>query len=184
MVTSLKNVTNDDAVQRRAQGLRDQIQKRRQTEAAVSEYNDRQRAAEETRAQPAAAIRASAPSQEPDGPPKIRYNPTAPPANDARTEATSKPIIRPAGNELEGSRISIDGSQGMTLLVRIANNVKVELHSDDPPKIEFLSYSAAVSGSFTCGQFKTDTPVLIVYRDASNPRYLDEPLRVEFTHNK
>ena len=36
--------------------------------------------------------------------------------------------------------------------------------------------------------FKDDVsfrpPVLIVYRDASNPRYLGEPLRVEFTHIK
>jgi hypothetical protein len=72
----------------------------------------------------------------------------------------------------------------MMLRVRIANNANVERLSDDPSKIEFVSYSAAVSGSFTCGQFKTDTPVLILYRDASNPRYLGEPLRVEFTHIK
>jgi hypothetical protein len=184
MVSSLKNVTDDDAVQRRAQGLLDQIQKRMQTETAVKEYNDRQRAAEEARTQAPAAIRASAPSKEPDGPPKIRYNQTSPRASDSSTEATSKPIVRPAGKELEGSLVSIDCSQGMTLRVRIANSVNVELHSDDPSKIEFVSYSAAVSGSLTCGQFKTDTPVLIVYREATNPRYLGEPLRVEFTHIK
>jgi hypothetical protein len=183
MVSASKNVTDDDAVQRRAQSLLDQIQKRRQTEGAMREYNNRQRAAEQTRAQ-AAAIRASAPSTEPDGPPKIRYNQTSPPANDSRTETTSKPIVRPAGKELEGSPVSIDSSQGMMLRVRIANNANVELYSEDPSKIEFVSYSAAVSGSFTCGQFKTDTPVLIVYRDASNLRYLGEPLRVEFTHIK
>lgn len=97
---------------------------------------------------------------------------------------TSKPILGPRGKRLEGSLLSIDCNPGMTLRVRIANNVNVELHSDNPSNIEFVSDSAAVSGALTCGQFKTDMPVLILYRDATNPRYLGEPLRVEFTQIK
>jgi tetratricopeptide (TPR) repeat protein len=183
-VSSLKNVSDDEVVQRRAEGLLDQIEKRIQAESAVREYNDRQRATEQARGQAAAAVRDSVQSKEPDGPPKIRYAQTAQPANDTTTETTARPIVRPAGRQIEGSLLLIDCSQGMTLRVRIANNVNVELHSDDPSKIEFVSYSAAVSGSFTCGQFKSDTPVLIVYGDSSNSRYLGEPLRVEFTRSK
>jgi tetratricopeptide (TPR) repeat protein len=183
-VSSLKNVTDDDAVQRRAQNMLDQIQRRIQNDSATREYNDRQRAAEEARAQAAGAIRDAVPNSEPDGPPKIRYGQAAQPANDSTTETAARPIVRPAGKQIEGSLLLVDCSQGITLRVRIANNVNVELHSDDPSKIEFVSYSASVSGSFTCGQFKTDTPVLIVYRDSTNSRYLGEPLRVEFTRSK
>jgi hypothetical protein len=67
--------------------------------------------------------------------------------------------------------------------VRIGNG-SVELHSDDPSTVEFISFTASVKNDFACGTFKSEIPVLIVYKKGSDPRYLGDPLRVEFTDKK
>jgi hypothetical protein len=42
----------------------------------------------------------------------------------------------------------------------------------------------AVSDSIECGELKAALPVLIIYRRSADPRFLGDPLRVEFTDKK
>lgn len=79
--------------------------------------------------------------------------------------------------------LQMDCSRGLTLRVRV-NNQSVELHTDMPSKIEFVSYLATVSDSVGCGPVKPDIPVAIVYRRTEDTRFLGEPLRVEFVERK
>jgi hypothetical protein len=92
-------------------------------------------------------------------------------------------LKRPAGRQIDGVLISIDCSKGMTLRVKVGEG-NVELHADDPSKIEFVSYTTSVSDSVSCGQLKTQLPVTVIYRAGADPRFLGQPLRVEFTGKK
>jgi Tfp pilus assembly protein PilF len=183
ILSPLKNVSDDESVQRRTESLLNDIQRRIESATALREYNDRQRAATEARAQAAAAIRDSVPDATPEGPPKIRRSETSTPTNETKDETSAPPILRPDGKQVEGSLVSIDCNQGMTLRLRAGNGI-LQFHSDDAAKIEFVSYTTAVSGSFSCGQFKNEPHVLIVYKTGDDPRFVGEPLRVEFTANK
>jgi len=188
IIAPLKNVTDDDAVQRRAESIADAIQRRLDNEQAVRDYNDRQRIAAEARtkeeAESAAALRNAKRDETSDEPPRIRRNETTTPADDSSTvETATIKLKRPAGREIDGALISIDCSKGMTLRVRVGNG-NVELHADDPSKIEFISYTKGVSDFVSCGQLKTALPVTIIYRAGSDPRFLGQPLRVEFTDKK
>jgi tetratricopeptide (TPR) repeat protein len=179
-VTPLKNITDDERVQQRAQSLLDEVQLLLDGEQMRRDYDDRRRAQEE-QAKASAAARAAVRDEAPDGPPVMKRGETQP-ATETPADPPKPTLIR-GGRQIEGSLLSIDCNQGMTLRVRVGNG-NVELHSSDPSKIEFVSYTAAVSNSFSCGQVKTDTPVSIVYRTGSDPRFLGEPIRVEFTGKK
>jgi hypothetical protein len=183
----LKNVTDEDVVQRRAQTLLDAIQRRIDYEQAQREYQERRKAAEIQTAdkiQTADIVRDSAAPTAVEGPPPIRRSETVPAGDDSTTVETAKPTLnRPAGRQIEGALLLIDCSKGMTLRVRVGNG-NVELHSDDPSKIEFVSYSNAVSDFIACGPVKTETSVLIIYRAGGDARFLGTPLRVEFTGKK
>jgi tetratricopeptide (TPR) repeat protein len=180
ILSPMKDITDDDAVQRRTQRILDDVQRMIENETAVREYNER-RAAAEVQAKAIAEARASARNDTPDGPPVMKR--TEPTPSTQTSADPPKPTLTRAGKQVEGSLLSINCNQGMTLRVRVGNGI-VELHSDDPSKIEFVSYTAAVSGSFNCGQVKTETPVSIVYKAVTDPRFLGEPLRVEFTNKK
>ncbi|HEY2383797.1 MAG TPA: tetratricopeptide repeat protein [Terriglobia bacterium] len=193
ILSPLKNITDDDAVQRRAQSLLNQIQTMIDNETAVREYNERRAQAQaqaqtqaevraEAQAKAAAAARNSAGNDTPDGPPVIRRNETTP-STEAKDAAPKQAVARPAGKQIQGALLSVDCSQGMTLRVRVGNG-NVELHASDPSKINFVSYTSAVSNSFACGQFKTPPPVLIIYKAGTDPRFLGEPIQVEFTGTK
>jgi tetratricopeptide (TPR) repeat protein len=176
----LKNVSDDDAVQRRAQSLLDEIQRRIDYEQALREYDERRKAAEAQAANAPAIVSDSAARSTVEGPPAIRRQ-EASPADDTTTVETAKPtLIRPAGRQIEGALLLIDCSKGMTLRVRVGNGT-VELHTDDPSKIEFISYSKSVTDFVACGALKSEVPVLIIYRAGGDPRFLGTPLRVEFT---
>jgi len=71
----------------------------------------------------------------------------------------------------------------MTMRLRVGNGI-VELHSDTPEKIEFMSYVAGVSGSIACGSQKPEPPVRITYKRGPDARFLGEPLRVDFVEKK
>ena len=105
-------------------------------------------------------------------------------SSDGTTIETATPQIkRPAGAQIQGGLVSADCSHGLTLKVHVGNG-NVEFHSEDASTIEFISYTTSVKDAFACGTFKSEMPVLIVYKKSSDPRYLGEPLRVEFTEKK
>lgn len=186
ILSPLKGITDDDAVQRRTQTLLDQIQKMIDNESALRNYNERRAQAQaQAEAQAKTYAAATAPSTgngTPDGPPIIRRNEN-PPSTETKSGPPKQAVVRPAGKQLAGALLSVDCSQGMTMRVRVGNG-NVELHSNDPSKINFVSYTSAVSDSFACGQFKTALPVLIVYKAGNDPRFLGEPVWVEFTGTK
>lgn len=88
----------------------------------------------------------------------------------------------PRGPEIEGHLTMIDCSSGATLRVRVGNG-HFELHTADPSRIQFTSYVANVSASIACGPVRPELPVRIRYRRGSDPRFLGEPLAVEFRGN-
>src|SRR5262249_36230393 len=117
----------------------------------------------------------------PDGPPTIRRRAAPATTGDGSTIETAVPTLnRPAGRQIDGLLIAIDCSLGMTLRVKVGDG-NVELHADDTSKIEFISYTASLSDSVGCGQLKTQLPVTVIYRAGGDPRFLGQPLRVEFT---
>jgi hypothetical protein len=156
-----------------------------ENEQAYRDYQERLRQFEQERAAAELARPANADTttrEEPDGPPTITRKPAQ--GGDSSVVETAKvQLKRPAGQQIEGALLSVDCNRGMTLRVRVGNG-SVELHADDPSRIEFLSYTTAVSDSFACGPAKSEPPVLIVYRRGGDPRYLGEPIRVEFIEKK
>jgi tetratricopeptide (TPR) repeat protein len=183
----LKNVTDDDAVQKRAQLLLDQVQRRIDYEQTVREYQERRKDAETqaaTNIRDSASSRPTSPASQPsaiEGPPTLRRPETTAATDSSSTVETAKATLnRPAGRQIEGTLLLLDCSKGMTLRVRVGNG-NVELHSDDPSKIEFISFSKSVSDFIACGPVKTEVPVLIIYRAGGDARFLGTPLRVEFT---
>jgi len=181
LVTPLINA-EEDSIREQARSLLDGIQKYVDNLKAFEEYQQRRLQAE------AAAAAAEALSE------KIGDNPSDRPtitrkatgaSDENRDPVTVTPqiVTRPVGQQLDGALLSLDCTRGLTLRVRAGNGV-VELHSDDPSKIEFVSYTTAVSNTFTCGALTSPLPVTILYRRSPNPRYLGEPLRIEFPDKK
>jgi hypothetical protein len=66
----------------------------------------------------------------------------------------------------------------------IAENRTVDLHTDDPSKIEFVSYTTRVSDSIACGPVNPELAVVIFYRAGGKPQFLGEPIRIEFVEKK
>ena len=85
------------------------------------------------------------------------------------------------GEKLTGALINMDCSDGLTLRVRTDGGT-VDLHSSQPDKIQFLSYTADVSGNVKCGPRNPSAPVSITYRP--QPGGGREPLVVEFLETK
>jgi hypothetical protein len=83
------------------------------------------------------------------------------------------------GPKIEGFLVTIDCTRGVTLRIRVGNG-HFELHADEPSRIEFTSYAANVSNAIACGPVSPELPVRITYRRGSDPRFLGEPLVVEF----
>jgi hypothetical protein len=76
----------------------------------------------------------------------------------------------------------MDCSNGLTLTIR-TDRATVELHSSDPEKIQFLSYTADVTdGSVRCGARNPGSPVTVTYRPVTGG--LGNPLVVEFIEKK
>jgi tetratricopeptide (TPR) repeat protein len=106
-----------------------------------------------------------------------------------------KPIIRqdtviqpltPIGPTVQGEKISglliqLDCSNGLTLRVR-TDRTTLDLHSSEPEKIQFLSYTSEVTDNIKCGPRNPGTPVSVTYRPVQGG--LGDPLVVEFTGNK
>jgi hypothetical protein len=115
-------------------------------------------------------------------PPEIRL-PPAPPPNQRETVLETLTPAAPAveGEKITGLLILLECTNGLTLRVR-GDNGTIDLHSSQPDKIQFLSYTAAVTDNIKCGPRNPGTPVAITYRP--NPGGGGEPLVVEFIEKK
>jgi len=85
------------------------------------------------------------------------------------------------GQKLSGLLINMDCSNGLTLRIR-TDRATTELHSSEPQKIQFLSYTAAVSDNIRCGDRNPGTPVTVTYRPV--PGGVGEPLVIEFVEKQ
>lgn len=102
------------------------------------------------------------------------------------TKDTVLEALTPIGPNVEGEKtvgllVNLDCSNGLTLRVRTDGGT-FDFHSPQPDKIQFLSYTADVSGNIKCGSRNPGTPVSITYRP--QPDGTREPLVVEFLENK
>jgi hypothetical protein len=82
------------------------------------------------------------------------------------------------GEKLAGLLINLDCSNGLTLRVRTGAST-VELHSSNPDKIQFLSYTSDVGTNIQCGPRNPGTPVNVTYQPV--PGGPGDPLVIEFT---
>jgi tetratricopeptide (TPR) repeat protein len=103
------------------------------------------------------------------------------PANRRVPETVLEPLtpIGPAveGEKLSGLLMNMDCSNGLTLRIR-TDRTTTELHSSDPQKIQFLSYTAQVTDNIRCGPQNPAKPVVVTYRPV--PGGSGEPLVIEF----
>jgi tetratricopeptide (TPR) repeat protein len=105
----------------------------------------------------------------------------APPSRKA--EDTVLEAVTPIGPNVQGEKltgllINLDCSNGLTLRVRSGANT-VELHSSNPDKIQFLSYTSDVGNNIQCGPRNPGAPVNVTYRPV--PGGPGDPLVIEFT---
>jgi len=75
----------------------------------------------------------------------------------------------------------MDCAKGLTLSVEVDGRT-LQLHTDTPDKLEFVSSAAAVKDSIACGTIPK-LAVDILYRPTSPGATTGEPLRVEFIEN-
>jgi hypothetical protein len=91
------------------------------------------------------------------------------------------PIATVEGEKISGLLINMDCADGLTLRIR-TDRATTELHSSEPGKIQFLSYTSTVSDNIRCGARNPGEPVTVTYKP--NPNGLGEPLVVEFQEKK
>jgi tetratricopeptide (TPR) repeat protein len=114
--------------------------------------------------------------------------PAPTPASSAtrRVQETVVEALTPIAPAVEGEKITglmtnMDCSNGLTLRIRTDRGT-TELHSSEPEKIQFLSYTSTVSNDIRCGARNPGEPVTVTYKP--NPGGLGEPLVVEFQEKK
>jgi tetratricopeptide (TPR) repeat protein len=122
------------------------------------------------------------PDPQPQGVQTITQSGLAPPPS-RKAEDTVLEALTPIGPNVQGEKltgllINLDCSNGLTLRVRSGAGT-VELHSSNPEKIEFVSYTSSVGNNVQCGPKNPGTPVNVTYRPV--PGGLGEPLVIEFT---
>jgi tetratricopeptide (TPR) repeat protein len=126
---------------------------------------DKESPKDEVRSQPAAA---------PPAPPSRR-------AQETVLEALTPVAPEVKGEKLTGLLTNLDCSDGLTLHIR-TDRTTIELHSSNPDKIQFLSYTSDVGDNIKCGARNPGTPVNITYRPISAGS--GEPLVIEFLEKK
>ena len=85
------------------------------------------------------------------------------------------------GEKITGLLIQLDCVNGLTLRIR-TDRTTLDLHSSEPDKIQFLSYTSEVTDNIKCGPRNPGTPVSVTYRPL--PGGSGDPLVVEFTEKK
>jgi tetratricopeptide (TPR) repeat protein len=127
--------------------------------------------------------------EQPTSSPKQSESPTlpaAPPAPGRNVQDTVLEALTPIGPAVDGEKVtglltSLDCSNGLTLHIRTDRNA-VELHSSNPDRIQFLSYTANVGSNIQCGPRNPGTPVTVTYRPVQGGP--GEPLVIEFQEKK
>jgi hypothetical protein len=109
-----------------------------------------------------------------------------PPAATRKVQDTVLEALTPIGPSVEGEKVTgaltnMDCANGLTLTVRTAEST-VQLHSSEPQKIQFLSYTSAVSDNIRCGPRNPSIPVTVTYRPV--PGGQGDPLVIEFLESK
>jgi tetratricopeptide (TPR) repeat protein len=164
VLMNLERVTSDPDTRRRATNMLDQ------TEQAFTF----------TEITPDVRPDAAALPTQPEPP-----QPPLPPAPAIRNDTVLEALtpIAPAveGEKATGLLILLECTKGLTLRVRTDRGI-VELHSPEPDKIQFLSYTADVTDNIKCGPRNPGTPVSITYRPAEKGP--GTPLVVEFLEKK
>jgi tetratricopeptide (TPR) repeat protein len=185
ILTTIKNGPEDDVIRQQAESLFQEIEARIQNEEALREFEERRRSLEvqSNRALAESAADSAKDAKGPGGPPKITRREAGSSSNGRVAETMKAQPSRPAGPQIQGLLTSVECADGVTLHLSADNKV-IDLHTDDPSKIEFVSYTAGVSNSIACGAVNPALPVAIVYRPGNEPRFLGEPLRVEFIEKK
>jgi tetratricopeptide (TPR) repeat protein len=176
ILTSLKNSAAEDIIRYRAERMLDDIKNRQQVENDLRAYQDRRREIDEAAERAAAQL-----GPKDDEPPKLAHKDTeAPKQTDTDVVETAKPQMRaPEGLRIEGSLTQVDCASGLTLRIRVGATT-VELHTDTPAQVEFVSYVATIKDTFSCGPTKPEVVVAVIYKRGADRRFLGEPLRIEF----
>ena len=92
------------------------------------------------------------------------------------------PRKMPEGETVSGKLSMLDCTSGLTVILD-ADGKTVRLHSNNPDKIEFITFSDAVRTSISCGPAPS-LPVTIIFRPDSSGKTQGEPIRIEFTDGK
>lgn len=172
----------EDRVRIQAEELLRYIVAQVENEQAMREYEERKKTAEAAMTRELSSVRETRAGKETssDEPPKIaRKEAQSEPQTGSVIETAKPQLRRMAGLEVKGFLTMMECSKGLTLRVRVGNGT-VELHSDSPSKIEFTSFVSGVTDTIPCGPLKPELPVVIIYKRASDPRFLGEPLQVNF----
>jgi tetratricopeptide (TPR) repeat protein len=117
---------------------------------------------------------------------QMQLQPAAPPAPGRNTQDTVLEALTPIAPTVEGEKVTglltnLDCSDGLTLQIRTDRNT-LQLHSSNPDRIQFLSYTADVGGNIKCGPRNPGTPVTVTYRPVQGG--LGDPLVIEFQEKK
>jgi tetratricopeptide (TPR) repeat protein len=179
ILTIVKNSASDDVIRYRAERMLADVQNRRSVEKELEAYRARRTAvgdAADNQEQERGGGAAGTDER------LLLARSRVDPGRDAGTEVIE--TAKPQGKAPEGLRIAgllsyVDCTRGLTLRLRLGNGI-VELHTDSPQQVEFMSYVTTIQDTFACGAMKPEVPVEIVYRRSANPAYLGEPLRVDF----
>jgi tetratricopeptide (TPR) repeat protein len=161
----IEHTTNDAELRKRVTALLDQ------TEQSFSFTEILPITEKDAAIEPADAAQTSAPP---------------PPPAPASPKETVLEALTPIGPNVEGEKVSgllvnLDCSNGLTLRVRTDKGT-LDLHSAQPDKIQFLSYTSDVTDNIKCGPRNPGTPVSVTYRPQSSGS--PEPLVVEFQEKK
>jgi (p)ppGpp synthase/HD superfamily hydrolase len=110
----------------------------------------------------------------------------AAPAPTRQAQDTVLEALTPIGPAVDGEKVTgmltnMDCSNGLTLHIRTDRSA-VELHSSNPDRIQFLSYTSNVGGNIPCGPRNPGTPVTVTYRPVQGGA--GEPLVIEFQEKK
>ena len=165
ILRSIQNSSGDDIIRYRAEQLMDQVKNQQQVERDLRTYDGSRRV--ETTV--------------PDEPPKLARNNegVARPAEDGVIETAKLQTRIPEGTRVEGALTQVDCANGITLRLRVGNTT-IDLHTDDPAHVEFVSYVQSVKDSFSCGKVDPEIPIAVIYKRTADHRFLGELIRVEF----
>jgi tetratricopeptide (TPR) repeat protein len=185
VLTAVKNSGADDVLKYRADQLLENVRNQQENEKSLQEYQKNLRAYDQQRREAEEAIVRTTGDETADRRseerPRIARG-VAPPQSDDDFVVieTAKPQLEgPQGIRLEGLLTEVVCSDGLTLRVRVAD-ATVELHTNTPERLEFMSYVATISDTIACGVLKPAVRVAVTYRRTNDRRFLGEPLRVDF----